>query len=51
MTPDNSLLPNIPALVAYFTAFGFGWLLHRQSGLMNIWARRWPFHLVLQRFC
>ncbi|HEX3366816.1 acyltransferase family protein [Phenylobacterium sp.] len=46
-TPDSSLLPNIPALVAYFTAFGFGWLLHRQSGLMNIWARRWPFHLVL----
>jgi peptidoglycan/LPS O-acetylase OafA/YrhL len=46
-TPDSSLLPNIPALVAYFTAFGFGWLLHRQSGLMNIWARRWRFHLVL----
>lgn len=46
-TPDNSLLPNAPALVAYFTAFGFGWLLHRQSGLMNIWARRWPFHLAL----
>jgi peptidoglycan/LPS O-acetylase OafA/YrhL len=46
-TPDSSLLPNVPALVAYFTAFGFGWLLHRQSGMMNIWARRWPFHLVL----
>ena len=46
-TPDNSLLPNIPALVSYFTAFGFGWLLHRQPGLINTWARRWPLNLAL----
>jgi peptidoglycan/LPS O-acetylase OafA/YrhL len=46
-TPDNSLLPNIPALVSYFTAFGFGWLLHRQPGLINSWTRRWPLNLAL----
>jgi glucans biosynthesis protein C len=46
-TPDSSLIPNAEAAVAYFSAFGFGWLLHRQSGLMNIWARRWPLNLAL----
>src|SRR5205814_7090362 len=46
-TPDNSLIPNIHATVQYFTAFGFGWLLHRQPGLINIWARRWPLNLTL----
>jgi glucan biosynthesis protein C len=46
-TPDNSLIPNIHAAVQYFTAFGFGWLLHRQPGLINIWARRWPLSLSL----
>lgn len=47
MTPDNSLIPNLEALVAYFTAFGFGWLVNRQSGLMGIWVRRWPLNLAL----
>jgi hypothetical protein len=46
-TPDNSLLPNIPALVSYFTAFGFGWLLHRQPGLISTWSRRWPLNLAV----
>ena len=47
MTPDSSLIPNLEAVVAYFTAFGFGWLVHRQSGLIGIWARRWPLNLAL----
>lgn len=46
-TPDSSLLPNIEAVAAYFTAFGFGWVLHRQPGLINLWARRWPLNLAL----
>jgi glucan biosynthesis protein C len=46
-TPDTSLIPNAEAAVAFFTAFGFGWLLHRQSGLLNIWSRRWPLNLAL----
>lgn len=45
-TPDSSLIPNAPALIAYFTAFGFGWLLNRQAGLINILARRWRLNLV-----
>ncbi|HEY3948808.1 acyltransferase family protein, partial [Phenylobacterium sp.] len=32
---------------AFFTAFGFGWLANRQSGLIGIWARRWPLNLAL----
>lgn len=47
MTPDNSLIPNIQATAQYFTAFGFGWLLHRQPGLTNTWARRWPLNVTL----
>ena len=47
MTPDSSLIPNLQAVVAYFTAFGFGWLVHRQSGLIGIWARRWALNLGL----
>jgi hypothetical protein len=46
-TPDDSLIPNAPALITYFSAFGFGWLLNRQSGLINILARRWPLNLAL----
>jgi peptidoglycan/LPS O-acetylase OafA/YrhL len=46
-TPDSSLIPNVHAAVQYFTAFGFGWLLHRQPGLINTWVRRWPLNLSL----
>ena len=46
-TPDQSLYPNLAACTAFGTAFGFGWLLHRQSGLLQAWATRWPLHLVL----
>lgn len=46
-TPDNSLIPNLPAIVGYGVAFGFGWLLHRQTGLLQIWRRRWPLDMAL----
>ncbi len=45
--PDYGLLPNLAALVAYGTAFGFGWLLHRQVGLLETWKRKWPLNLGL----
>jgi peptidoglycan/LPS O-acetylase OafA/YrhL len=45
--PDHGLLPNLDASVAYGTAFGFGWLLHRQIELLEVWKRWWPLHLVL----
>ena len=46
-TPDQSLLPNLPATVAFGTAFLFGWLVHRQPDLLKVWERRWAIHLAI----
>jgi ABC-type multidrug transport system ATPase subunit len=46
-TPDMTLTPQIPALVGYGTALAFGWLLHRQMDLLQVWRRRWLLHLVV----
>jgi peptidoglycan/LPS O-acetylase OafA/YrhL len=46
-TPDSSLVPNLGAAVAFASAFGFGWLLHRQVDLLEVWRRRWPLNLAL----
>jgi ABC-type multidrug transport system ATPase subunit/peptidoglycan/LPS O-acetylase OafA/YrhL len=46
-TPDMSLTPQIPALVGYGTALAFGWLLHRQIDLLQVWKKRWPLHLAV----
>lgn len=51
MTPDSSLLPNAGAAVGFFTAFGFGWLLHRQADLLEVWRRRWLLNLVAALAC
>jgi peptidoglycan/LPS O-acetylase OafA/YrhL len=45
-TPDNSLIPNPPAAVEFGLAFGFGWLLNRQPGLLQAWSRRWGVNLA-----
>ncbi len=45
-TPDTGLIPNAAALAAYATAFGFGWMLHRQPALLREIAARWALHLV-----
>ncbi|MCJ8320471.1 MAG: acyltransferase family protein [Colwellia sp.] len=37
-TPDKSLIPNIPVLLIYGGFFLFGWLLHRQSALLEQFA-------------
>ncbi len=44
-TPDQSLYPNLAAVIGFGSAFAFGWLLHRQRDLMRGWERRWPLHL------
>jgi peptidoglycan/LPS O-acetylase OafA/YrhL len=44
-TPDQSLYPSLAAWVAFGSAFGFGWLLHRQPGSLQRWAAHWPLHL------
>ena len=38
-TPDKSLVPLWPVLVVYGGFFAFGWLLHRQDGLIDQFAR------------
>jgi glucans biosynthesis protein C len=45
-TPDGSLLTNLQALIGFGTAFGFGWLLHRQIDLLWILEKRWLIHLA-----
>lgn len=46
-TPDVGLLPNVAATVGFGTAFGFGWLMHRQIELLQAWRAWWPLHLGL----
>jgi glucan biosynthesis protein C len=46
-TPDQSLVTNLQAVIGFGTAFGFGWLLHRQTGLLQMLERRWLLNLVL----
>jgi glucan biosynthesis protein C len=46
-TPDQSLVTNLQAVVGFGTAFGFGWLLHRQIDLIRILERRWLLNLAL----
>jgi len=46
-TPDVGLIPNAPAVAAYGTAFGFGWLLHRRLDLLPVFERRWVPHLAM----
>ena len=50
-TPDSSLVPNAAAISAYFTAFGFGWLLHRRVDLLEVLRRRWPPNLAVGVAC
>jgi peptidoglycan/LPS O-acetylase OafA/YrhL len=46
-TPDQSLVTNLQAWIGFGTAFGFGWLLHRQVDLLRILERRWLLNLLL----
>lgn len=46
-TPDQSLIPQLPATVGFGTAFAFGWLVHRAPGALTALRARWPLHLAL----
>lgn len=39
-TPDRGLVPRAAPLLAYGTAFSFGWFLHRRTGLLEVLERR-----------
>jgi peptidoglycan/LPS O-acetylase OafA/YrhL len=42
-----ALLPEVPTLVGYGTAFGFGWLAHRQMPQLLALERQWVAFLTL----
>ena len=46
-TPDSSLVTNSQAWIGFGTAFGLGWLLHRQIDLIRILEQRWLLNTVL----
>jgi peptidoglycan/LPS O-acetylase OafA/YrhL len=46
-TPDQSLITNAQAWIGFGTAFGVGWLLHRQVDLLRLIERRWLPHLLI----
>jgi ABC-type multidrug transport system ATPase subunit/peptidoglycan/LPS O-acetylase OafA/YrhL len=44
-TPDRSVIPELISLIGYGSAMVFGWFVHRQIGVLHVWARQWPLHL------
>jgi hypothetical protein len=46
-TPEFAPTPKLPTLIAYGTAFAYGWLLHRQTDLLATFGKQWVLHLVL----
>ena len=46
-TPDSSLIPQLPALAGFGTAFALGWFVHRQLDLLGEWRKRWVGHLAI----
>lgn len=44
--PIMGFVPNFPALVAFGSAFAFGWFLSRQASLLDRLARDWLTYLV-----
>ena len=46
-TPDMSLIPTLPAITGFATAFIFGWLVNRSAAALPAITRGWFVHLVL----
>jgi ABC-type multidrug transport system ATPase subunit/peptidoglycan/LPS O-acetylase OafA/YrhL len=46
-TPDSTLVPQMPALVGFGTAFLVGWLLHRQLEVLGELRKRWLGQLLI----
>jgi glucans biosynthesis protein C len=44
---DMNLIVNVHALTGFGTAFAFGWLVHRQIGVLEVWTHRWQQNLVV----
>jgi ABC-type multidrug transport system ATPase subunit len=46
-TPDSSLIPQLPALAGFGTAFALGWFVHRQIDVLGEWRKRWAGNLAI----
>jgi len=44
--PVMGLIPNLPAVLAFGSVFGFGWFLHRQPALLDVLRGQWLRNLV-----
>ena len=44
------MIPNFPAVLAFGSAFGVGWLLHRQPALLDRLRSDWPLYLAVAVF-
>ncbi len=44
--PIMGLIPNFPGLLAYGSAFAFGWFLHRQTAWLDLLGRDWAIYLA-----
>ena len=45
--PVMGLIPNLPAIVAFGSAFAFGWFLHRQPPLLEQLQRDWLLYTIV----
>jgi ABC-type multidrug transport system ATPase subunit/peptidoglycan/LPS O-acetylase OafA/YrhL len=46
-TPDQSLIPQVPATVGFGCAFLIGWLVQRSATALDAIAARWSTHLLI----
>lgn len=46
-TPKESLLPHLPTTLLFGFQFGLGWLLHRQTRLLDEFARDWRVPMLV----
>ncbi len=44
-TPAAGFVPNLPAVVAFGTAFALGWIVHREQRVLTTLAADWPLYL------
>jgi glucans biosynthesis protein C len=44
--PIMGFVPNLPSVLAFGSAFGFGWFLHRQTGWLQFLKRDWAIYLA-----
>lgn len=45
-TPDQSLIPQLPATVGFGMAFAVGWLVQASPAALGLIERRWALHLA-----